>query len=179
MAEILFQKMQIEPSKKSKKTKAFSTDNKVLEDLSFQGFEIAKKIIDFRKFSKLKNTYSDSLPKQINPITKRIHSHFSASSTLTGRLSSFNPNLQNIPIKTLEGKKIRECFIAKKDHIFLSADYSQIELRILAHLAQIPELISAFENNKDIVLLVNGYKFKYYINFNIVEINKKYIKNYN
>ncbi|MFM6972075.1 MAG: DNA polymerase, partial [Alphaproteobacteria bacterium] len=112
--------------------------------------EIADKIINFRKFSKLKNTYSDSLPKQINPLTKRIHSHFSASTTLTGRLSSFNPNLQNIPIKTLEGKKIRECFIAKKDFMFLSADYSQIELRILAHFAQIPELISAFANDKDI-----------------------------
>ncbi|MFM7702374.1 MAG: DNA polymerase, partial [Alphaproteobacteria bacterium] len=150
LGEILFEKLKIVSTKKSKKTKAFSTDNKVLEDLSFQGIEIADKIINFRKFSKLKNTYSDSLPKQINPLTKRIHSHFSASTTLTGRLSSFNPNLQNIPIKTLEGKKIRECFIAKKDFMFLSADYSQIELRILAHFAQIPELISAFANDKDI-----------------------------
>ena len=150
LSEVLFDKLGIESTKKSKKTKALSTNAKVLEDLALDGYEIAGKIIDFRKFSKLKNTYCDALPKQISKITNRIHTTLSNTATLTGRLSSINPNLQNIPIKTLDGKKIRECFIASENFVLISADYSQIELRILAHLAKIPNLIQAFKENKDI-----------------------------
>ena len=150
LSEVLFNKLGLESSNKSKKTGALSTKAKVLEDLANDGNQIAEKIIEFRKFSKLKNTYTDTLPKQINQITNRIHTHFSNTSTLTGRLSSINPNLQNIPIKNLEGKKIRQCFIASKDHILISADYSQIELRVIAHIAKIKNLIEAFKLDKDI-----------------------------
>jgi DNA polymerase I len=150
LSEVLFDKLGIESSKKSKKTKALSTNVKVLEDLALDGHEIANKIIEYRKFSKLKNTYCDALPKQISKITNRIHTTLSNTATLTGRLSSITPNLQNIPIKTIDGKKIRECFIASENCVLISADYSQIELRILAHLAKIPNLIEAFKNNKDI-----------------------------
>ena len=150
LSEVLFDKLGIESSKKSKKTKALSTNVKVLEDLALDGYEIANKIIEYRKFSKLKNTYCDALPKQISKITNRIHTTLSNTATLTGRLSSITPNLQNIPIKTIDGKKIRECFIASENCVLISADYSQIELRILAHLAKIPNLIEAFKNNKDI-----------------------------
>ncbi len=150
LSEVLFDKLGIESNKKSKKTKALSTNAKVLEDLALDGYEIAGKIIEFRKFSKLKNTYCDALPKQISKITNRIHTTLSNTATLTGRLSSITPNLQNIPIKTLDGKKIRECFIASENCVLISADYSQIELRILAHLAKIPNLIEAFKENKDI-----------------------------
>ena len=150
LSEVLFDKLGIESSKKSKKTKALSTNVKVLEDLALDGHEIANKIIEYRKFSKLKNTYCDALPKQISKITNRIHTTLSNTATLTGRLSSITPNLQNIPIKTIDGKKIRECFIASENCVLISADYSQIELRILAHLAKIPNLIEAFKYNKDI-----------------------------
>ena len=150
LSEVLFDKLGIESSKKSKKTKALSTNVKVLEDLALDGYEIANKIIEYRKFSKLKNTYCDALPKQISKITNRIHTTLSNTATLTGRLSSITPNLQNIPIKTIDGKKIRECFIASDNCVLISADYSQIELRILAHLAKIPNLIEAFIDNKDI-----------------------------
>jgi DNA polymerase-1 len=150
LSEVLFDKLGIESNKKSKKTKALSTNAKVLEDLALDGYEIAGKIIEFRKFSKLKNTYCDALPKQISKKTNRVHTTLSNTATLTGRLSSITPNLQNIPIKTLDGKKIRECFIASENCVLLSADYSQIELRILAHLAKIPNLIQAFKENKDI-----------------------------
>lgn len=150
LGEILFDKLGLHSTKKSKKTKAPSTNVKVLEDLAFEGHEIAQKIIDFRKYTKLNNTYCESLPKQVNQLTNRIHTTLSSTSTLTGRLTSINPNLQNIPIKSSEGKKIRECFVAPKNHVLISADYSQIELRILAHLAGINDLIEAFNLNKDI-----------------------------
>ncbi|NCA27983.1 MAG: DNA polymerase I [Proteobacteria bacterium] len=150
LGEILFDKLGLHSTKKSKKTKAPSTNVKVLEDLAFEGHEIAQKIIDFRKYTKLNNTYCESLPKQVNQLTNRIHTTLSSTSTLTGRLTSINPNLQNIPIKSSEGKKIRECFVAPKNHVLISADYSQIELRILAHLAGINDLIEAFNFNKDI-----------------------------
>lgn len=150
LAEVLFEKLGLDSSKKSKKTGALSTGVNVLEELEEAGHPIARKILEFRKFSKLKNTYTDALPKEINPQTGRIHTHFSSTSTITGRLSSSAPNLQNIPIKSLEGQKIRESFIAQKDHFLISADYSQIELRVIAHVAKIRNLIQAFKEEKDI-----------------------------
>lgn len=150
LGEILFEKLGLASSKKSKKTGALSTNSKVLEELDAEGFAIAGKILEFRKFSKLKNTYSDALPKEINKKTGRVHTHFSTTSTVTGRLNSSAPNLQNIPIKTIEGKEIRKCFIAEKNHFLLSADYSQIELRVIAHVAKIDALTNAFKAGKDI-----------------------------
>lgn len=150
LAKILFEKLQLNSSKKSKKTGALSTKSSVLEELDFEGNTIAGKVLEFRKFSKLKNTYTDSLPNEINPITQRVHSTFLSTSTVTGRFSSNNPNLQNIPIKSLEGKKIRQSFIAKENHFLISADYSQIELRVIAHVAKIDNLIQAFKDEKDI-----------------------------
>ena len=150
LGEILFEKMQLASSKKSKKTGALSTNSEVLEELAEQGFEIANKVLEFRKLSKLKNTYTDALPKEINGKTGRIHTHLSSISTITGRLSSSNPNLQNIPIKSEEGKKIRQSFIAEKNHSLISVDYSQIELRVIAHIAKIENLIAAFKEDKDI-----------------------------
>jgi DNA polymerase-1 len=150
LSEVLFEKMGLASGKKSKKTGALSTGVGVLEELDEAGHPIARKILDFRKFSKLKNTYSDALPEEINPQTGRIHTHFSTTSTVTGRLSSRYPNLQNIPIKSLEGQKIRESFISQKNHFLISADYSQIELRVIAHAAKIENLITAFKEDKDI-----------------------------
>lgn len=150
LAKILFEKLGLTPGKKSKKTGALSTKSSILEELCEQGHDIAQYVLDFRKFSKLKNTYSDALPKEINQETGRIHSHFSTTSTVTGRFSSSNPNLQNIPIRSPEGKKIRQSFIAKKDHHLIAADYSQIELRVIAHVAKIDNLVKAFKEDKDI-----------------------------
>lgn len=150
LSEVLFEKMGLASGKKSKKTGALSTGVGVLEELDEAGHPIARKILDFRKFSKLKNTYTDALPEEINPQTGRIHTHFSTTSTITGRLSSRYPNLQNIPIKSLEGQKIRESFISEKNHFLISADYSQIELRVIAHAAKIENLITAFKEDKDI-----------------------------
>ncbi len=150
LGKILFEKLGLDSSKKSKKTGALSTNSSVLEELSEAGHAIADKILDFRKFSKLKNTYTDALPKQIDPKTGRVHTSFSTISTITGRFNSTNPNLQNIPIKSLEGQKIRESFIAAKDHLLISADYSQIELRVIAHVAKIDNLVTAFKDGKDI-----------------------------
>ncbi len=150
LGEILFEKLGLQSKKKSKKTGALSTNAEVLEELEEQGFVIATKILEFRKLSKLKNTYTDALPKEINPKTGRVHTTLSSISTVTGRLSSSNPNLQNIPIRTIEGRKIREAFIAKSGHLLISADYSQIELRVIAHVAKIKALIEAFKENKDI-----------------------------
>ena len=150
LGEILFEKLGLDSGKKSKKTGALSTSSSVLEELEEQGHEIARKILDFRKFSKFKSTYTDALPKEINPKTQRVHTTFSSTTTITGRLSSSNPNLQNIPIRSLEGQKIRESFISKEGHFLIAADYSQIELRVIAAVAKIDNLIKAFKENKDI-----------------------------
>lgn len=150
LGEVLFEKLGLDSGKKSKKTGALSTSSSVLEELEESGHEIARKILDFRKFSKLKNTYTDSLPKEINPKTSRVHTTLSTTGTITGRLSSSNPNLQNIPIKSAEGQKIRESFISEKNHVLISADYSQIELRVIAEVAKIENLVKAFRENKDI-----------------------------
>ena len=150
LGEILFEKLKIEPHKKNKKTKSLSTDSEVLEELVVQGYEIAKHILTWRHFSKLKNTYSDVLPKLINQQTGRVHSHFSNITTSTGRLSSNNPNLQNIPIRSKEGDAIRGSFICEPGHKLIIADYSQIELRLLAHIADIKKLQTAFAAGADI-----------------------------
>lgn len=150
LSDVLFNKLNLESSKKSKKTGALSTNAQVLEELAEEGHIIAEKILEFRKFSKLKNTYTDALPKEINPKTNRIHSNFLSTATATGRLSSHNPNLQNIPIKTEDGRKIRECFIAQNGNFLISADYSQIELRVIAAVANIENLKQAFRDGKDI-----------------------------
>lgn len=150
LGEVLFEKLGLESKKKSKKTGAFSTNVEVLEELQEQGHVIAEKVLTFRRLSKLKNTYTDALPKEINPETGRIHTTLSTISTSTGRLSSYNPNLQNIPIRTTEGREIRKAFIAKAGHSLISADYSQIELRVIAHVAKITALIDAFKEGKDI-----------------------------
>lgn len=145
LSQVLFQKMGLESSKKTKT--GFSTDNEVLEKLTHP---IAPLILDYREITKLKSTYVDSLPNQVNPEDHRIHTTFSQALTATGRLSSNNPNLQNIPIKTERGRRVRQAFIAGPNHKILSVDYSQIELRILAHYSNDKGLIQAFENDLDI-----------------------------
>ncbi|MDC3023180.1 DNA polymerase I, partial [Candidatus Pelagibacter sp.] len=149
LGEILYNDLKIADLKKTKKG-SFATSASVLEDLAFKGHKFPQLILDWRQISKLKNTYSDSLPEHINPNTKRVHTSFLLAATTTGRLASSDPNLQNIPIKSEDGKDIRKSFIAEKDHELISADYNQIEMRILADLADVKELKKAFKNNEDI-----------------------------
>jgi DNA polymerase-1 len=149
MGDILFGKLGL-PGAKKTKTGAWSTAAGTLEDLAAEGHDLPRLLIEWRQLTKLKSTYTDALPTFINPNTKRIHTSYSMASTTTGRLSSSDPNLQNIPIRTTEGRKIRTAFVASKDCKLVSADYSQIELRVLAHVANIPELKQAFEDGLDI-----------------------------
>jgi DNA polymerase-1 len=149
LGEIIYNDLKIAGLKKTKKG-SFATSASVLEDLAFKGHQFPKLVLDWRQLSKLKNTYSDSLPEHINPKTERVHTSFLLAATTTGRLASSDPNLQNIPIKTDNGKDIRKAFVAKKDHVLISADYNQIEMRILADLAEVKELKKAFKNNEDI-----------------------------
>ncbi len=150
LGEILFDEMSIEGGKKSSKTGAYSTGAEILEDLAGQGYEIAEKVLEWRQLSKLKSTYTDALQEQVNPETGRVHTSFSMAATTTGRLSSSDPNLQNIPIRTEAGRKIRTAFIAEPGHVLISADYSQIELRLLADMAEIEVLRDAFKHGRDI-----------------------------
>ncbi|QZA58241.1 DNA polymerase I [Candidatus Rhabdochlamydia porcellionis] len=148
LSSVLFEKLQIKPPKKT--ITGYSTSIDVLDALK-EEYPIVKKIIEYRTLEKLRSTYADSLPLQVNSMTKRIHCTFNQSTAATGRLSCQNPNLQNIPVRTEEGKKIRQAFEPQEtDYSFLSADYSQIELRILAHLSEDPALIQAFNNQEDI-----------------------------
>ncbi len=149
LGEILYNELKIADLKKTKKG-SFATSASVLEDLAFKGHEFPKLVLDWRQVSKLKNTYSDSLPEHINPLTNRVHTSFLLAATTTGRLASSDPNLQNIPIKSEDGRDIRKSFIAEKDNVLISADYNQIEMRILADLADVKELKKAFKNNEDI-----------------------------
>lgn len=149
LGEILFDEMGLKGGKKSK-TGAYSTNVDVLEKLDHDGVEIARKVLSFRQFSKLKSTYTDALVKQINPRTGRVHTSYSLAATTTGRLSSNDPNLQNIPIRTEEGRKIRRAFVPETGCKLVAADYSQIELRILAHMADIDSLKQAFRDGIDI-----------------------------
>jgi DNA polymerase-1 len=149
LGEILFDKMGMEGGRKTK-TGAWSTDSDVLEDVAAQGAPIAKKVLEWRGLAKLRGTYTDALPGYINPETGRVHTSYAMASTSTGRLASTDPNLQNIPVRTEEGRRIRQAFIAPKGSKLISADYSQIELRLLAHIADIPELKKAFAAGLDI-----------------------------
>ena len=149
LGDILFGKMQL-PGAKKTKTGAWGTAAGVLEDLAAQGIELPRRILDWRQLSKLKSTYADALPTYEHPQTKRVHTTYQLAATTTGRLSSTEPNLQNIPVRTDEGRKIRRAFVAPEGKKIVSADYSQIELRILAHMADIPQLRQAFEDGLDI-----------------------------
>ncbi|HJR57021.1 MAG TPA: DNA polymerase I [Rhizomicrobium sp.] len=149
LGEILFDKMGLEGGRKTK-TGAWSTDSDVLEDVAAEGHPIARKVLEWRGLAKLRGTYTEALPGFINPRTGRVHTSYAMASTSTGRLASTDPNLQNIPVRTEEGRRIRQAFIAPKGSKLISADYSQIELRLLAHIADIPELKRAFADNLDI-----------------------------
>lgn len=149
LGEILFEQLKL-PGGKKGKTGAYSTSADVLESLAEQGFALADTLLEWRQLSKLKSTYTDALPRQINPKTGRVHTSYAMAATSTGRLASSDPNLQNIPIRKEEGKKIRSAFLAAAGMKLLSVDYSQIELRLLAHMANLPELQKAFREGKDI-----------------------------
>ena len=149
MGDILFGKMGL-PGGSKTKTGQWSTSAQLLEDLAAEGHELPRKIVDWRQLTKLKSTYTDALPGYINPRTKRVHTSYAMAATSTGRLSSSEPNLQNIPVRTSEGRKIRTAFIAEPGNKLISADYSQIELRVLAHVAEIPQLTQAFADGIDI-----------------------------
>lgn len=149
LGEVLFDKLQY-PGGKKGKTGAYGTGAGVLEKLAHDGYEVASLVLKWRQFAKLKSTYTDALRDKINPTTHRIHTSFGLATTTTGRLSSSDPNLQNIPIRTVEGREIRQAFVAEAGKTLLSLDYSQIELRLLAHYAQIESLQKAFLDGVDI-----------------------------
>jgi DNA polymerase-1 len=149
LGEILFEKLQLPALKKTGKTKSYSTAVEVLEELALV-HDLPRLILEWRGLHKLKSTYIDALPQLVHPQTGRVHTCFNQAVAATGRLSSSDPNLQNIPIRTGLGREIRRAFIAAPGHVLISADYSQIELRVLAHLADEPALIEAFQTGEDI-----------------------------
>ena len=149
LGDILFGKMNL-PGGSKTKTGAWSTSAQVLDELAEAGHELPKKILEWRQVSKLKSTYTDALPTYLHPVTNRIHTTYALAATTTGRLSSNEPNLQNIPVRTEDGRKIRRAFVATPGHKLVSADYSQIELRLLAEIADIPVLKQAFRDRLDI-----------------------------
>ena len=149
LGEILFDKMGIQGGQKTK-TGAWSTDASILEDLAAQGHDLPQKVLDWRTLAKLRGTYTDALPSFVNPQTLRVHTSYAMAAAATGRLASTDPNLQNIPIRTAEGRKIRQAFVAPAGKVLISADYSQIELRLFAHTAGIPQLKQAFTDGVDI-----------------------------
>jgi DNA polymerase-1 len=149
LGDILFGQMNL-PGGKKTATGAWSTSASVLDDLAAEGHELPARILEWRQLAKLKSTYADALPGFVNPTTHRVHTSYALAATTTGRLSSSDPNLQNIPVRTEEGRKIRRAFVAQKGFKLISADYSQIELRLLAHIADIPQLKLAFADGLDI-----------------------------
>ena len=150
LGEILFDKMGMNPGGTTGKTGAYATDADVLEDLAAEGHDLPARVLDWRQVSKLKSTYTDALQDHIHPDTGRVHTSYSIAGANTGRLASTDPNLQNIPVRTEEGRRIREAFVASPGKRLISLDYSQIELRILAHVAGMPELKQAFRDGQDI-----------------------------
>jgi DNA polymerase-1 len=158
IGDILFGEMGL-PGGSKTKTGAWSTDASVLEDLADQGHELPRVALDWRQLQKLRSTYTEALKEVIDPKSKRIHTTYALGATTTGRLSSLEPNLQNIPIRTEEGRRIREAFVAEPGHVLVSADYSQIELRLLAHVADIPQLRQAFRDGLDIHALTASEMF--------------------
>jgi DNA polymerase-1 len=149
LGDILFGRMGLAGGRKTA-TGAWSTDSDALEDLAAQGVQLARRVLDWRQLAKLRSTYTDALQSYINPETGRVHTSYAMASTSTGRLSSTDPNLQNIPVRSEEGRRIRTAFVAAPGHKLISADYSQIELRVLAHVADIPQLRRAFAEGLDI-----------------------------
>ncbi len=149
LREVLFDKLGLKPRRKTAKSKVASTDAQTLEELAGE-HDIARKILEYRELAKLKGTYVDALPLLVQPETGRVHTSFNPTGAATGRLSSSDPNLQNIPVRTEAGRKIRKAFVPEPGHLFLASDYSQIELRILAHYCEDPELIRAFREGQDI-----------------------------
>ncbi len=149
LGEVLFDRMALSGGKRMK-TGAWGTDSSVLQGLAEQGHDLPARVLEWRQLQKLKSTYADALVTQINPDTGRVHTSFAMAIASTGRLSSTDPNLQNIPIRTDEGSRIRRAFIAEPGHVLVSADYSQIELRLLAHVADIPQLKASFAAGEDI-----------------------------
>jgi len=149
LGDVLFNKMGLTGGRKGK-SGTWSTDVTELERLSREGVPIAQLVLDWRQLSKLKSTYTDALQEQINRDTGRVHTSYSLSGAQTGRLSSTDPNLQNIPIRTEIGRRIRDAFIAEDGHVLMSADYSQIELRLAAHICDVPQLRAAFDAGADI-----------------------------
>tara|TARA_Y200000002_G_scaffold383142_1_gene403515 strand:- start:5801 stop:8626 length:2826 start_codon:yes stop_codon:yes gene_type:complete len=172
LGEILFNKMNL-PGGKKNKNGAYSTSAEILESIAATGNEFTEKVLDWRQMAKLKSTYTDALKDHINSQTNRVHTSYNISGTSTGRLSSAEPNLQNIPIRTEEGRRIRQAFIAKNNCLLLSLDYSQIELRILAHVANIPSLKLAFANNVDIHALTASEMFNVPLNEMTPDIRRK------
>ena len=166
LGEVMYNEMKISSLKKTKKG-SFATSATVLEDLAFRGHKLPKLVLAWRQVTKLKNTYTDSLIEHINLKTKRVHTSFLLAATTTGRLASSDPNLQNIPIKSEDGKDIRKAFISEENFLLISADYNQIEMRILADLADVKELKKAFKNNEDIHSLTASQVF----NVNIKKVD--------
>ncbi|HMQ92953.1 MAG TPA: DNA polymerase I [Amaricoccus sp.] len=158
LGEVLFDQMGLEGGRKGK-TGAYATGADVLEDLAARGHELPARVLDWRQLSKLKSTYTDTLQEAINPETGRVHTSYVISGAATGRLASTDPNLQNIPVRTEEGRRIREAFVAEAGNVLVSLDYSQIELRILAHVADIPALKAAFAEGIDIHALTASQMF--------------------
>ena len=158
LGEIIYNELKIAKLKKTKKG-SLATNANVLEDLAFTGHKFPNLVLEWRQVSKLKNTYTDALQEHISSKTKRVHTSFLLAATNTGRLASSNPNLQNIPIKSEDGKEIRKAFIADKGNILVSADYNQIEMRILADIADVKALKKAFKNGEDIHSLTASQVF--------------------
>ena len=158
LGEIIYHDLKIAKLKKTKKG-GLATSATILEDLAYKGFQFPKLVLEWRQLSKLKNTYSDALQNHINKNTGRVHTSFLLAATNTARLASSDPNLQNIPIKTKDGKEIRKSFVSEKNNILISADYNQVEMRILADLADVKELKKAFKNSEDIHSLTASQVF--------------------